>query len=54
MNETITLEIISQMPSILLDITMDKGTYNSLLSKELVNEIYYTNLKKEIFRYYRE
>lgn len=52
MNETITLEIISQMPSILLDITMDKGTYNSLLSKELVNEIYYTNLKKEIFRYF--
>ena len=46
MNETITLETISQMPSILLDITMDKGTYNSLLSKELVNEIYYTNLKK--------
>ena len=31
---------------------MDKGTYNSLLSKELVNEIYYTNLKKEIFRYF--
>lgn len=26
--------------------------YNSLLSKELVNEIYYTNLKKEIFRYF--
>lgn len=52
MNETITLETFSQMPSILLDITMDKGTYNSLLSKELVNEIYYTNLKKEIFRYF--
>ena len=52
MNETITLETFSQMPSILLDITMDKGTYNSLLSKELVNEIYYTNLKKEISKYF--
>ena len=54
MNETITLEAFAKLPSTLLNINMEKGSYNALLSRDLVNEIYYTNLKKDIFKYFNK
>lgn len=54
MKEIVTLEVINDLPNKLELINKEARMFNNLLSKEMINKYYYTNIKKDMVKVFNK